>query len=125
MCCILQLTENTPYQQPSGFKVIRIGFGGTRGCFALEFHSDLTSGRCLPSLTYGDTSSLASAADFLCESVQLWAVTGGVGGSSRTGMCVPWGAQAGRGVLEPGQNKLMLEFVGMEKEVAMLRRFAG
>ena len=25
-------------------------------------------------------------------------------------------------VLEPGENKLMLEFVGMEREIAMLRR---
>ena len=34
-----------------------------------------------------------------------------------------WDRDAGsRSVLEPGENKLMLEFVGMEREIAMLRR---
>ena len=39
-----------------------------------------------------------------------------------------WGARREEdepeGCLEPGENKIMLEFIGMDKEVAMLRRFS-
>ena len=34
----------------------------------------------------------------------------------------PWEDEP-EGCLEPGENKLMLGFIGMDKEVAMLRRF--
>ena len=104
-----------------------LGFGGELGGFALGLESDLSRGRCLPSHTYGaGTARLASAPDFVCEAVQLWSVAGaggGHGGSAGGGRREPWKDEA-KGCLEPGMNKLMLEFVGMEKEVAMLRRFS-
>jgi len=48
--------------------------------------------------------------------------------------CLQAGLQSGTGleldegeasVLQPGENKLMLEFVGVERDLALLRRFNG
>ena len=55
------------------------------------------------------------------KDVQLWAVV--VDPTVRRRGQSSWDRDAGsRSVLEPGENKLMLEFVGMEREIAMLRR---
>ena len=100
-----------------------IAFGGPPMGLSLE--ADLTRGRCLPSLTYGDTSRLASSTDFLCENVQLWAVYASADEARsmrRLDGSAPWEGEV-ESSLEPGENKLLLEFVGMDREVAMLRRF--
>ena len=42
--------------------------------------------------------------------------------SSRSAGSESWEDDELQGCLEPGENKLMLEFIGMEKEVAMMWR---
>ena len=102
-----------------------LGFGGTLGRFGLSIEADLTRGRCQPSMTYGSgASALADEADFLCETVQLWRVeTPAESELLRRSKRNPWEDDDDTSALEPGENKLMLEFIGMDKEVAMLRRF--
>ncbi len=113
-----------------------IGFGGDPGSFSLSIDADLSRGHCMPSLTYGDVRELASAgAHFVCDAVQLWSVdVGGTadGAGGRNELATVGGSRRKKAaweedpatVLEPGMNKLMLEFVGIEKEVAMLRRYS-
>uniref|UniRef100_A0A7S4BD16 Oxidation resistance protein 1 n=2 Tax=Chrysotila carterae TaxID=13221 RepID=A0A7S4BD16_CHRCT len=105
-----------------------IGFGGEigGGGFALHLGADLLSGRCLPSHTFGAAASLSSSRDFAPSSVQLWDATPPEHAERLTAHARSWDDAANADtVLQPGPNKLMLEFVGMEKEVAMLRRFSG
>ena len=86
-----------------------IGFGGTLGAFALALDSDLTSGRCLPSLTYRDTACVAPT-HFLCDTVQLWALRGlHETPNRRSRRHAAWERADGSGALEPGENKMMLE----------------
>uniref|UniRef100_A0A6V2NHM8 Oxidation resistance protein 1 n=1 Tax=Emiliania huxleyi TaxID=2903 RepID=A0A6V2NHM8_EMIHU len=107
-----------------------IGFGGdVDGGHALSLSPDLSVGRCLPSRTYGDTSRLASGVDFVAERVQLWGVAEEPAAKARASRRAAWEA-GGDGVLEgaalkPGADKLMLEFVGIERDVALLRRYNG
>eukprot|EP00967_Tisochrysis_lutea_P117153 scaffold189269_cov27-Tisochrysis_lutea.AAC.1 len=105
---------------PEGF-----GFGGEIGGagHALFLSADLSQGRCLPSRTFGDTSSLASAMTFLVENVQLWDVHDDL--ISRTRARPEWEGDENESVLKPGEDKLMLEFVGVERDIALLRRFNG
>lgn len=86
--------------------------------------TDLTAGTCLPCHTYGDCSSLASTRSFLVESVQLWELGADDASKTERRQAAWEGDAEGMSVLEPGQNKLMLEFIGMEREVAMERRFS-
>lgn len=105
-----------------------LGFGGEVGGagFALRLSPDFVCGSCMPSHTYEDTSRMASSRDFLVQSVQLWDVAPDEAVRSLTSSKAAWTGGAGpASVLTPGPNKLMLEFVGMEKEVAMLRRYSG
>ena len=51
-----------------------LGIGGDMELPAISIATDLASGRCLPSHTFGDTASLAPA-HFAIERVQLWDVT--------------------------------------------------
>ena len=65
---------------------------------------------------------------FSVASVQLWSVlppTTDDVSVLRTSKKAPWEEQDDDpGCLEPGENKLMLEFIGMDREIAMLRRFS-
>ena len=107
-----------------------LGFGGQLGAFGLSLDDDLTGGSSHPSVTYGaasvlHTPSSAASRRFLCKNVQLWSVRApfdATTASRRHRAKAPWEDEP-EGCLEPGENKLMLEFIGMDKEVAMLRRF--
>jgi len=102
-----------------------IGFGGDLGGggFSMHITSNLLHGRCLPSRTYGDVSALTSSRDFEVASVQVWDAAPGERRPSRHAWA---GAnEHAKSVLQPGENKLMLEFVGIEKDIAMLRRYSG
>ena len=110
-----------------------LGFGGGLGDFGLSIEPDLTRGRVRPCLTYGaSAASIFSAADdaFICDTVQLWSVDSPYADHSPRGAArrrrpkAPWEQSGGEGCLEPGENKLMLEFIGMDKELAMLRRYS-
>lgn len=105
-----------------------IGFGGLVGSFGLSFETDLTRGQCRPSMTYGSgASGLSAEADFLCDTVQLWSVESSATSERvRRSKLNPWQVDADDeepSALEPGENKLLLEFIGIDKEVAMMRRF--
>ena len=73
-------------------------------------------GELLPSVTFGECAGLTSAAHFLVDNVELW----GVGepsepyGRRRSS----WEVGADSSVREDNENRLMLEFVGMERSVA-------
>ena len=95
--------------------------GGDLGLFALSVSPDLVTARQLPSLTFGSLGGALSTSRVFVKDVQLWAVV--VDPTVRRRGQSSWDRDAGsRSVLEPGENKLMLEFVGMEREIAMLRR---
>ena len=69
-------------------------------------------------------------AEFAVGCVRLWAVTTDADAPRRRVHCAAAGSgwptdDSGASVLEPGPNKLMLEFIGMDREAAMLRRFSG
>jgi hypothetical protein len=102
-----------------------IGFGGDIGGsgHALFLSSDLSEGRCLPSRTFGDTSRLASGVRFLVDTVQLWDVCDDPMARGRAR--AQWEAGDDESILKPGQDQLMLEFVGVERDIAVLRRFNG
>ena len=98
-----------------------VGVGGDLGLFALAVSPDLVTARQLPSLTFGSLGGALSTSRVFVKDVQLWAVV--VDPTVRRRGQSSWDRDAGsRSVLEPGENKLMLEFVGMEREIAMLRR---
>ena len=105
-----------------------LGFGGDLGRFGLSLEPDLTRGQCLHTLTFGDASGLATAATFLCANVQLWGVHASHEPSSRlkpAGARAPWEDEP-EGVLKPGEDRLMLEFIGIEKiQSAILREAAS
>ena len=52
-----------------------LSIGGDVSLPALRIQTDLARGRCLPSHTYGDTSSLSAETDFQIKYVQLWDLT--------------------------------------------------
>lgn len=110
-----------------------IGFGGEMGRFGLSFDPDLTRGSCHPMLTYADsTTELLAPPTFLCESVQLWALSNpcdfadGGDGTRRRRRPAPWEDQhsAEASALEPGENKIVLEFLGMDKEASRMQDWA-
>ena len=118
---------------------VGIGFGGAQGLdgvVGLGLDASLTIGSCRPSLTYGTAAAdLMPGYDpeddeqsFSVASVQLWSVlppTTDDLSVLRTSKKAPWEEQdEDPGCLEPGENKLMLEFIGMDREIAMLRRFS-
>ena len=49
--------------------------GGDVTLPALRVQTDLARGRCLPSHTFGDTSSLSTDSEFHIKYVQLWDLT--------------------------------------------------
>ena len=55
--------------------------------------------------------------------MQLWRVEApGEADYVRRSKRNPWEEEEERSSLEPGENKLMLEFIGMDKEVAIMQR---
>ena len=98
-----------------------IGFGGNVGCFGLRLRPDLMSGERLPSLTFGDCASLASAAEFVADNVQLWSV--GEDTEPRRRARSSWEATGDESVVEDSESKLMLEFIGMERSLAYDARY--
>ena len=119
-----------------------VGFGGEigegkadPGGFGLWLSADLGTARVLPSRTYGDACAMALAepgAEFAVEWVRLWGLRTEADEPARRRAAVgaagsgwPDDADADTSVLDPGPNKLMLEFIGMDREAAMLRRFSG
>ena len=104
-----------------------VGFGGTlpaggQPLFGLHLHADLLGGRCMPCRTYGECAALPPT--FEVSSVQLWALVGEEGGSARREQSWEQREAKAQGVLEPGQDKIMLEFIGIERGAAMQKRFA-
>ena len=86
-------------------------------------------------LTYADSMQdlLASRSSFLCDTVQLWAFVGdeldggggGGNGDRRRRQAAPWETNASdAGVLEPNENRILLEFLGMDKEASRMQDWA-
>jgi len=87
-------------------------------------------------LTYADSAQelLASSSDFFCDSVQLWAFDvmeddldgrGSPGRDRRRRRDVPWETTSSdAGVLEPDENRILLEFLGMDKEASRMQDWA-
>ena len=113
-----------------------LGFGGIVGHLGLSLASDLSGGSCRPMLTYADSAQelLASSSDFFCDSVQLWAFDvmkddldghGSPGRDRRRRRDVPWETTSSdAGVLEPDENRILLEFLGMDKEASRMQDWA-
>jgi len=122
--------------------------GGDSVLPGLWIAPDFSSGRCLPSHTYGDTSTLASSKDFEIGCVQLWGLAtaeeeeeeemrrgGGAGvgsrpvGSTAAGSSRPGpvgsgstGAPQTQSVMQARRaDAMLLPFVGIEKQVAGMR----
>lgn len=99
-----------------------LGFGGSLGCFGLQIHPELTSGLLLPSLTFGDCSRLTSSPRFEIENIQLWGFIDGALETRPRGRA-DWELLDSKSVTADTQNKIMLEFVHMERSIAYDARF--
>ena len=86
-----------------------IGFGGEVGAFALGLDPDLSQANSMPSHTYRGSAALGAPSTFLVESVQLWSVYASAEEATKLRPRPRASWQEEPGVLEPGENKLMLE----------------
>jgi len=104
-----------------------ISFGGEPNLPAMGISADLGTGSCLPSLTFGDTSKLASATRFAIACVQLWDLSA----EDETGSGEGQGCTDPRAKSQGGQidsvmqarraDTMMLPFINIERQVAGMR----